>query len=162
MILPPGSFKVSDYRKSIPNKVKLAVIARDYDFDHRPPLCERPYDTEAGDFIPPQNDPNFIFATPRAEHDQLTFGRKPGAAKTVTTRGSDVGERARTRDIQASEAIHKARLASKAGNYEVAAMILASARPKKPKRKIPSRPFPNQRRSFRAKANNSAQTDTYT
>lgn len=70
-------------------------------------------DTEAGDFIPPQHDPAFIFLIEEAEHDQRTFGRKPGAAKTVTTRGSDVGERARTRRIVRREGAHKKRMAAK-------------------------------------------------
>lgn len=153
-ILPAGTFRVSDYRKPVPESVKRDVVARDYDFDHRPPLCDRPYDTEARDFIPPQNDPAHIFATPKAKHKQLTFGRKEGAAVTVTTRGSDVGERARTRDIKTSEAIHQAALASKAGDYKRSAELLASA-PKKsrlrPKTKIPSRPFPKLRRGFEQK-----------
>jgi hypothetical protein len=151
-ILQPGTFRVSDYRKSIPNKVKLQVIARDHDFDHRPPLCDRPFDTELNDFVPPQNDPDHLFAILRADHDQHTFGRKPGAEKTVTTRGSDVGERARTRAIQASEAVHQAQLASKVGDYKGAAVILASARQKRQKRKIPSRPFANQKRQFSTRA----------
>ncbi len=82
-ILAPGTFKVSDYRKPIPVMAKLAALVRairaewnkrdltpDYfsalesaardgeiQFDHRPPLQDREYDTEAGDFIPPQHEP---------------------------------------------------------------------------------------------------------
>ncbi|NEV75537.1 hypothetical protein DYI24_00380 [Rhodopseudomonas sp. BR0C11] len=143
-ILPAGSFRVSDYRKTIPERVKREVIARDHDFDHRPPLCDRDYDTEAGDFIPPQHDPAHIFATPKPEHRELTTGRKEGAEKTVTTRGSDVGERARIRDIRTSEMIHQAKLASRAGDSARAAELLSSVPKKsrlKPKRKIRSRPL---------------------
>lgn len=152
-ILPAGSFKVSDKRKPIPASV-ASVVRKRYELDHRPALTDRPYDTEAGDFIPPQNDPAFIELIEDKAHDQRTFGRKADAAKTVTTRGSDVGERARTKDIRTSEAIHAAAMASKAGDYRAAAQILASA-PKqsrlKPKRKIPGRPLQS-RNTFERRA----------
>jgi hypothetical protein len=147
-IFAPGTFRVRDYRKPIPNRVKLAVLARDYDVDHDPALTNRPYDTEAEDFIPPQNDPDYLFLKRHAEHDEKTFGRKAGAERTVTTRGSDIGERARSRDIQTTEAIHRAAAASKRGDFKAAAEILATA-PKqsrlKPKKSWPSRPFPKGR-----------------
>jgi hypothetical protein len=115
-------------------------------FDHRPPLCDRPYDTVAGDFIPPQNDPNHIDAIPKPDHDKRTFGREPGALKTVTTRGSDMGERARTSDIRAADAVHRARIAAKSGRPDLADEILAGTRFKKkhtrPKAKIPQRKNP--------------------
>jgi hypothetical protein len=147
MILAPGTFKVSEHRKPITAATERAVLKR-YRRDHRPALCDRPFDTEANDFIPPQNDPDFIFLVEIAEHDRRTFGRTPGAAKTVTTRGSDVGERKRSRDIRTSEAVHRAAVASRSGDYKGAAAILASA-PKKPKTKKawPSRPM--QSRGFR-------------
>lgn len=147
-ILPAGTFRVSDYRKPIPEKVKRAVIARDHDFDHRPPLCDRDYDTEAGDFIPPQHDPNYIFPTTKGRHKELTTGRREGAEKTVTTRGSDVGERARTRDIRTDELLHKAKLASKAGDYKKVNELILSVPKKsrlKAKRKIPGRKFASAR-----------------
>ena len=171
-ILEPGTFNVRDHRKAIPDWVKVATairmvmemaasgrhvpdpaeLARDLQYDHRPPLNARPFDTEAGDFIPPQNDPAHIDAILKAEHLQRTTGRNPGAEQTVTTRGSDVGEAAHIKDVQASEAIHKAKLASKAGDYEESARILASVprqRRKRleTKRKIPSRPFSKQKRT---------------
>jgi hypothetical protein len=150
-ILKVGGFRVSDYRRPIPNKVKLEVIAREFDFDHDPALVNRPYDETAGDFIPPQNDSKFITARRKPEHAKKTYGREPGAEKTVTTRGSDVGEASRTKDIVASEAIHAARMASKAGDYTKAAELLAAGRQrKKPtKRKIPSRPFARAKRPLR-------------
>lgn len=163
MILDPGTFDVKLYRKNIPVAVKIACLLRYFrkflelgpgvvrdltgvpanqiQFDHRPPLCDRPYDTEAGDFIPPQWDPSKIEPVVKGAHDERTFGRKEGAEKTVTTRGSDVGERARSSDIRATKAVHDARLALKAGRQDRADEILAGARFKKkhlrPKRKIP-------------------------
>jgi hypothetical protein len=160
LILKAGSFRVSDYRKPIPAKVKQAVIAREFDFDHEPALVNRDYDTEAGDFIPPQNDPKHLIPRRKAKHLEKTIGRKAGAERTVSTRGSDVGEAARSRSIQAREAVHRASAASKAGRYAEAAEILAQARSNRKlknkidrrKRKIPSRPFPKQQRPMRRSA----------
>jgi hypothetical protein len=151
-VLKAGTFKVSDFRKPIPNKVKLEVVAREFDFDHDPALVNRDYDTEAGDFIPPQNDPKKITARRKAEHAKKTYGREPGAEKTVTTRGSDVGEAARTKDIRATDALHQAALASKAGDYTKAAVLLAAGRERKKrsKRKIPSRPFARVKRPLQS------------
>ena len=134
-ILEPGTFKTSDYRKPIPDWVKNAAtmrylrenggiprdddqaqkLARELQFDHRPPLNARQFDTETGDFIPPQNCPDLIFAVLKPDHDERTFGRKAGAARTVTTRSSDVGEAKRIKKIQRSHALHKAKMAAKAG-----------------------------------------------
>lgn len=171
-LLDPGKFKVSEYRKAIPDWVKVFAAVRlvllektaecagragDIDFirslqyDHRPPLNARPFDTESGDFVPPQNDPSHIYAIEKTEHDRRTFGRPPGAERTITTRGSDIGEAGRIKDIQATEAVHRARMASKAGNYRKAGEILAGAprRAFRRKRKIPSRPFDHGRRPLR-------------
>jgi hypothetical protein len=168
VILEPGTFRVSDFRKAIPTQVKLqcllvaiakgtiphqkprtfepAVDAERLRFDHRPPLEARAYDTEAGDFIPPQNDPAHIEALTDEEHDFRTFGRKPGAERTVTTRGSDAGEAARIRKIRDSEARRHAIDAAKVGlaNNDMTAVIegLAPAAKRQwPKGTIPSRPF---------------------
>jgi hypothetical protein len=151
-VRPAGSFRVADYRQHMPDKVKLAVIAREFEFDHEPALCHRDYDTAAGDFIPPQNDPRYIVARKKAEHLEKTTGRKPGAERTATTRGSDVGEAKRMRDIRTTDAIHRAKMASKGGRYEEAAAILASVKEPKGKhrrikRKIPSRPLNARHRS---------------
>lgn len=158
-ILQPGTFKTSDYRKPIPNKVKLAVVARDFDVDHRPPLNARPYDTEAGDFIPPQHAPEFLEVVKHAEHDARTFGRKEGAERTVTTRGSDVGEAKRIRKARDTTAIHQAALASKAGNYRGAADILSSVKKKsrlRSKAKIQSSGFQKGRKFQSRNAQRSA------
>jgi hypothetical protein len=154
-ILARGTFKVIDKRKSITAAVEREVRKR-YQLDHRPALTDRPYDTEAGDFIPPQNDPAFIFLIEKPEHDQRTFGRKAGAEKTVTTRGSDVGERARSRNIRDSERLHQARLANKSGDHRRAAELRSSVEKKsrlKPKAKIQSRPFQQGHRPLRSRNN---------
>lgn len=131
-ILPAGSFIVAERRKAIPVAVKLAVMARqrgcstdgvpftvedamtgNIQFDHNLALDYRPFDTGAGDFIPPQNDPASIFATRKAQHLQKTTGRKEGATHTVTTRGSDVGEAARIRSIAAGHEEFRRRVLAK-------------------------------------------------
>jgi hypothetical protein len=157
MILKAGSFLVGLYRKATPKPIKRAVLAQQRDadpdgvpfgpgvrieYDHDPALEFRNYDTIAGDFIPPQNSLDYLFAIRKPDHDLKTFGRKPGAAITVTTRDSDTGEAARVRDIQASDAIHRAKIASKQGRYKDAALILAAVpkRRLKPKKKIRSNP----------------------
>lgn len=167
-ILEPGSFRVSDYRRPIPTWVKLQSLynaavdealpknldVRDLQFDHDPALLARPYNTETEDFEPAQNDPQYILPRLRKDHAQKTFGRAPGAEKTVTTRGSDVGEAARIKSISDTEAIHEARLASKRGDFEESARILADVRKSrlKPKKKWPSRPFPKKQRPLRNSA----------
>src|SRR3990167_7519944 len=100
-LLAPGSFRVSDRRKTIPAAVERAVRKR-YQLDHDPALVKRPYDTEACDFIPPQHDPATIFLKEIPAHGEKTYGRKAGAERTVTTRGSDVGDRKLERNIRAS------------------------------------------------------------
>lgn len=172
-ILPAGSFRVRDYRKDIPLSVKLAVIIRqkscDVDgtpfeetdvgkinFDHRPALEARPYDTGARDFIPPQFDPVHIFAIRKAKHDERTFGRKEGAEKTVTTRGSDVGERARARKIRDTERLHQAAMAVKIGNHTHAAQLrgaLEKTSRLTQKRKLQSRGFRAGKRPMRSRNN---------
>jgi hypothetical protein len=172
-ILLAGSFKTSDYRKAIPCAVKLQVLlnhvyaidkvpakigllvpswqASDLQFDHRPPLCERDYDTRDGDFIPRQNDPAYIVVESVATHLEKTTGRKAGAARTVTTRGSDVGERARARGLRASQLRVEALHVFKSGRYREAAAMRRQAdeiqKPSKHKRKIPSRPFQRKKAS---------------
>ncbi len=171
MILEPGTFRVSDHRKDIPLAIKLAVVVRQkacdvagvpfteadigkINFDHRPPLSERPFDTVANDFIPPQLDPSKIFALRKGKHDERTFGRKEGAEKTVTTRGSDIGERARARNIRDTERLHQAKMAVKAGNHTHAAQLRAQLeRPTRltQKRKLQSRGFANGKRKMQSR-----------
>lgn len=161
-VLAAGTFRVNDYRRNIPVWVKVAVairyvlygdgigvqdtieLARDLEYDHSPGLLNRPYDKMAGDFIPKQNDPDFIFAQTKADHLHKTTGRKPGAEKTVSGRGSDITEAARAKKISDTAAIHRSKMLSKAGDDKGAALALSGVKKKnrlKPKRKITSRPF---------------------
>lgn len=98
---PPKGWK----RPAIPTRVKLDVVIRqegrcrqtghklgtldNTQFDHRPALWERRFDTVANDTIPPANDPASIEACTIAGHKVRTHGN--GA----TTAGSDSHRRAK-------------------------------------------------------------------
>ncbi|HWV44072.1 hypothetical protein [Pseudorhodoplanes sp.] len=98
-------------RPAIPTRVKLDVVIRqegkckatgeklgtlsNTQFDHRPALWERKFDTEAWDTIPPANDPNYIEAVTIEAHDKRTNG--PGGEKRITTAGSDAHRRKKDR-----------------------------------------------------------------
>lgn len=66
-------------------------------YDHRPPVSERPFDTETNDTIPPANDPDAIEPILEDEHDKRTNG--PGGEKRITTAGSDANNRAKRRAL---------------------------------------------------------------
>lgn len=77
----------------------------------------------------------------------------PIMAHRKKTAEVDVPQLAKTKRIEKNEAIHQAAMASKAGRYQEAAQILATApKPPIPKRKIPSRPFPKGHRPLRSRS----------
>lgn len=94
-------------RKAIPVAVKCEVVRRQRahcqeckkplwpsdptEYDHRPSLILRPINPDGTDYLPPQNDPDHIEALHASCHQQRTTGRRPGASRTITTKGSDVG-----------------------------------------------------------------------
>lgn len=86
---------------------------------HDPALILRDFNPRTGRYSPPANDPNHLVYLEKVDHQQRTTGRKPGAERTVTTKGSDIWLKTKF------------------------------ARLEKPKRrrkqKIPSRPFPSTR-----------------
>lgn len=96
--------------------------------DHDPALILRDYDPTVSDvaarYTPHAHDPNHLVYREKADHDRKTFGRKPGAERTVTTKGSDIW------------------LKSKFNRLE------GRTKPRR-KVKIPSRPFSTQKRDFR-------------
>ena len=60
----------------------------------------RAVDASGSDYEPPQNDPAFIEALHPACHQKRTTGRLPGAERTITTKGSDVGLAAKFRRLE--------------------------------------------------------------
>jgi hypothetical protein len=88
-------------RPHISLELKLAVALRQLgldpataELDHIPALALRAVtarDPQGNPVAwdPPANDPGHLFWMSKAAHQLKTTGRRPGAAKTVTTAGSD-------------------------------------------------------------------------
>jgi len=92
-------------RKAIPVKTKAwimedqrnccamcfdSLLDRKAEFDHRPPLVMRPVNAAGTDYDPPQLSKFHIRALCVLCHQACTTGRKVGAERTATTKGSDV------------------------------------------------------------------------
>jgi hypothetical protein len=113
-------------RATLSRRLRLLLTAifslREVQLDHDPALILREFNPRTGKYTPDANDPDHLVYRAKDEHQQKTTGRKPGALRTVTTKGSDIG------------------LKTKFARLE-----------RKPKRKakIPSRPFSTQKRKFR-------------
>ena len=140
-------------RKAIPNLVRIAVGNRQdgrcaecgelifgyTEYDHRPSLVMRPVKADGTDYDPPQLDPNFIDALHADCHQKRTTGRAIGASRTVTTKGSDIWLKTKF-----------ARLERKKRLEAAADEVLRGTGHFPPKKaKIPSRPFPKQKRGFK-------------
>jgi hypothetical protein len=67
--------------------------------DHDPALILRKYNPRIKDvaarYTPHAHDPEYLIYREKADHQQKTTGRKPGADRTVTTKGSDIGLKAK-------------------------------------------------------------------
>ncbi|WP_210339837.1 hypothetical protein [Bosea sp. ASV33] len=137
--------RTSDHRKHIPIGVKLHAallllgfteeeIAGGVEWDHQPALALRIVDPETGELMPHPNDPRHLRPLRKVEHAEKTRGR--GA----TTAGSDVGNAAKVKRIERDPA----------GGEEFRRRILEikrGERPERPRSRMPSRPFPNRKRS---------------
>jgi hypothetical protein len=97
-----------------------------FQLDHNPALILREFNEKTGKYTPDANDPDHLVYRTKEDHQQKTTGRKPGAERTVTTKGSDIGLKRKFAKLE------KRTKASR-----------------RPKQKIPSRPFPKQKRKFR-------------
>ena len=60
-----------------------------FQLDHDPALSLRRYSAGHGRYYPDANDPNHLVYRAPGPHLQKTTGRKPGAERTVTSKGSD-------------------------------------------------------------------------
>lgn len=63
----------------------------EYQLDHDPALILRWFSKGSGKYSPRANNPDYLIYRSRPDHQQKTTGRKPGALRTVTTKGSDIG-----------------------------------------------------------------------
>jgi hypothetical protein len=97
--------------------LKSALGCDELQLDHDPALILRKLNRRTGKYTPDANDPDYLVYRPKDEHQQKTTGRKPGAERTVTTKGSDIWLKTKFKKLENPT--------------------------KKRARKIPSRPFPS-------------------
>ncbi len=64
-----------------------------HQLDHDPALILREFDEATGKYTPDANDPEYLIYREKDDHLQKTTGRAPGAARTVSNKGSDMGLR---------------------------------------------------------------------
>lgn len=99
--------------------------------DHDPALILRPFSERTGKYTPDANDPAYLIYRDPADHLQKTTGRKPGAERTITTKGSDIGLKTKFAKLE-----RKARQTIKPKEFGGT-------------RKLQGRGFPKQQRPFR-------------
>ncbi len=113
--------------RRLPTKLHLLLRAifpeESAQLDHDPALILRPFDPETGRYTPDANDPAYLVYRTKPDHLRKTIGRKLDAAKTVTTKGSDIWLKAKFDRLE--------------GRTKT-----------RPKAKIASRPFPKVKRRF--------------
>jgi len=87
----------------------LAHLLRQLGFDHPHldhdlALILRPYNPRIKDvaarYTPHAHDPDALIYREKADHQQKTTGRRPGAERTVTTKGSDAHLAAKFRRLE--------------------------------------------------------------
>lgn len=85
--------------------------------DHDPALILRPYNPRIKDvasrYTPHAHDPDALVYREKTDHQQKTTGRKPGAERTITTKGSDVGLAAKFRRLENPSPKRKQKIASR-------------------------------------------------
>lgn len=110
-------------------KMLLSALGGPLQLDHDPALILRPYNPRIKDvaarYTPHAHDPEALIYREKADHQQKTTGRRPGASRTVTTKGSDIGLKTKFARL---ERVHK------------------SPHGVRRRAKIPSRPFPKGRK----------------
>lgn len=99
-----------------------ALILRQYKVDRRKP--------EAAWFTPNANDPDHLIYRTLGDHGHKTTGRRAGAAKTVTHKGSDSWLKTKFRRLEQPRKKPKAKIPAKAKPW-------------------PKRPFPKKRPASR-------------
>lgn len=115
---------------------KLSEILGDVlQLDHDPALILRQYKVDrrkpkAAWFTPNANDPDHLIYRVIGDHGQKTTGRKPGATKTITTKGSDVWLKTKFARLERKQKINTSDIPETTKSWF-----------KKAKVKIPSRPL---------------------
>jgi len=111
--------------------ILLGHLPEGAQLDHDPALILRRFDERTGKYTPDANDPAFLKYMDKPNHLQKTTGRKPGAERTVTTKGSDIGLKTKFAKLE-----RKARTTIKPKGFGGT-------------RKLQGRGFPKQQRPFR-------------
>jgi hypothetical protein len=101
--------------------LKTLFLTGEPQLDHDPALVLRPFNEVTGKYTPDANDPGSLIWREKSEHLEKTTGRRPGARRTITTKGSDIGLKTKFAKLE-----RKPRLTPK----------------------IPSRGFPKRRKQF--------------
>lgn len=74
--------------------MQLTTPRNELPLDHDPALILRKYNPRIKDvaarYTPHAHDPDALIYRRKGNHDEKTFGRKEGAERTVTTKGSDI------------------------------------------------------------------------
>lgn len=88
----PGE-SMGQYLEFLLFRLRIMLGVDELQLDHDPALENRtPVRNAIGniiEFAPKANDPQFLLYRPVADHLQKTTGRKPGAERTITSKGSD-------------------------------------------------------------------------
>lgn len=124
--------------------ILLGHLPKGAELDHDPALILRAFNPKTGEYMPAANDPAYLIYRDGESHQQKTTGRKPGALRTVTTKGSDIGLKTKFARLERKKA-KKAEplwLPGKHGHGGFGGHSSSGA-------KIPSRPFSTQKRKFR-------------
>jgi hypothetical protein len=124
--------------------ILIGHLPKGVQLDHDPALILREFNARTGKYTPDANDPAHLVYREKADHQQKTTGRKPGAERTVTTKGSDIGLKTKFARLERKKT-------AKAFGFQPTPNTLRAlgATLEKPKRKIPSRQFSTQKRKFR-------------
>ena len=84
---------IVNQRGLAPTGEPLDAIGSGIEFDHRPCLSEREYDSELDETIPAANDPAFIVALPASNHHAISGQDNVRIKKTARLRQSEVAFR---------------------------------------------------------------------
>lgn len=138
--------------------LQLGLDPKTAELDHDPALGLRPFSTVTGEYIPAENDPRYLVWRDPVGHRKKTSGTK------ATSAGSDVHLIAKSKRLVRKQAAHKAKLIAISGHMNEPALYrdlvrkgrirptmpwaIEAVKWERPKRRIPSRPFPNKKRGF--------------
>lgn len=94
----PMAFYREMHFKGLGRRLKAILAGLGFEkpeLHHSPALILRPYHPQRKDiaarYEPNANDPDSLVYLDAPDHQQRTTGRKPGAERTITTKGSDIG-----------------------------------------------------------------------